>query len=273
MVGINQNVNATLLIPRLEMAMESFLPELKGLSKKIRKGRSPYAGSQRGWGLQFGDLRERILSDNLYQEALAVSKKRTIMSEMNRMNIYLLIRFYIRDLSFGHIVEYGSYLGGSAIFMAYLAKKLYPGMKVFALDTYEGMPPTDKAVDMHNKGDFSKISFDELRAYVKDLNLDNLILVKGLFEDTNGAVMAAARQVRLAHIDCDIASAVQYAYEGVKAFMVDGGYLVFDDATVSSCIGATEVVEDILIRRDGLNSEQIWPHFVFRSSNVSGYVP
>ena len=43
-----------------------------------------------------------------------------------------------------------------------------------------------------------------------------------------------------------------------------GGYVVFDDATVSSCIGATEAVEDLLIRRDGLNSEQIYPHFVFR---------
>jgi hypothetical protein len=273
LVGINKEIEATFLTPRMEMAMESFLPEFKGLGKEIRKGRSPYAGSQRGWGLQFGDLRERILSDDLYQEALAVSLGRTIMSEMNRMNIYLLIRFYICDIAFGHIVEYGSYLGGSAIFMAYVAKKLYPGMKVFALDTYEGMPPTNKAVDMHNKGDFSNVSFDELRAYVKDLNLDNLILVKGLFEDTNGVVMAAAQHVRLAHIDCDIASAVKFAYEGVKAFMVDGGYFVFDDATVSSCIGATEVVEDFLIRRDGLNSEQIWPHFVFRNFNVSGSVP
>lgn len=43
------------------------------------------------------------------------------------------------------------------------------------------------------------------------------------------------------------------------------GYLVFDDATVSSYICATKVVEEVLFRRDGLNSEQIWPHFVFRS--------
>ncbi len=47
--------------------------------------------------------------------------------------------------------------------------------------------------------------------------------------------------------------------------MVEGGYIVFDDATLSSCLGATEVVEDLVIRRDGLNSEQIFPHFVFRS--------
>jgi len=79
--------------------------------------------------------------------------------------------------------------------------------------------------------------------------------------------MEQAGKISLAHIDCDIAPAVKYSYEGVRPFMVDGGYMVFDDATVSSCIGATEVVEDLLIRRDGLNSEQIWPHFVFRAFN------
>ena len=35
--------------------------------------------------------------------------------------------------------------------------------------------------------------------------------------------------------------------------MVNGGYVVFDDAAVSSCLGATEAVEDLVIRRDGLN--------------------
>ena len=50
--------------------------------------------------------------------------------------------------------------------------------------------------------------------------------------------------------------------------MVPGGYLAFDDATVSSCLGATEAVESLLIRRDGLNAEQIWPHFVFRAPSA-----
>ena len=192
------------------------------------------------------------------------------MSEENRMNIYLLLRFFLGKIPFGHIVEYGSYRGGSAIFMAYIVKKLYPGMKVFALDSFEGMPPTDKNVDAHNAGDFSDTGLDDLQARVDELKLSNMVLVKGFFENTNDGVMAQAGKISLAHIDCDIAPAVKYSYEGVKPFMVEGGYIVFDDATVSSCIGATEVVEDLLIRRDGLNSEQIWPHFVFRAFNQRG---
>ena len=246
-------------------AMYSYLPEMNGMFKGMRHGRNVYEGYQRGWGLQCGDLRSKVQTDPLYKEAFAVASDRTIMSEENRMNIFLLMRFFLGKIPFGHIVEYGSYRGGNAIFMAYVAQRLYPGMKVFALDTFEGMPQTDKNVDAHDVGNFSDVDLQKLQRRVDDLKLDNLLLVKGLFEDTNDSVMKQAGKISLAHIDCDIASAVKFSYEGVKPFMVDGGYIVFDDATVSSCIGATEVVEDLLIRRDGLNSEQIWPHFVFRA--------
>jgi len=244
--------------------VERYLPELHGISQLVRNGRNVYEGYQRGWGLQFGGLRDKVLKDPLYREAFAAAKDRTIMSEENRMNLFLLMRFFLDRIPFGHIVEYGSYRGGSAIFMAYVARALYPDMQVFALDSFEGMPQTDKNVDAHNAGDFSDVDFNKLKARVAELGLNNLTLVKGLFENTNASVMARAGKVSLAHIDCDIQPAVRCSYEGVKPFMVDGGYVVFDDATVSSCIGATEIVEDLLIRRDGFNSEQIWPHFVFR---------
>jgi hypothetical protein len=32
-----------------------------------------------------------------------------------------------------------------------------------------------------------------------------------------------------------------------------------------TCLGAIEAVEDLLIRRDSLNAEQVWPHLVFRA--------
>lgn len=47
--------------------------------------------------------------------------------------------------------------------------------------------------------------------------------------------------------------------------MVQGGYIVLDDALYSSCLGATEVVEELMIRRDGLPSEQVYPRDVFRA--------
>lgn len=245
--------------------MQSYLPELQGLAKGLRKGRNVYEGYQRGWGLQFGGLREKVVGDPLYQEAMTFATGRTIMADDNRMNIFLILRFFVGGLEKGHIIEFGSYLGGNALFMAHVARALHPGMKVFAMDSFEGMPPPDKNVDAHSKGDFSGVNLDELRSFAAKSGLHNLEFVKGYFEDTTTDVLAKAGRIALAHIDCDILPSVQYSYEAVKSHMVDGGYLVFDDATVSSCIGATEAVEDLLIRRDGLNSEQIYPHYVFRS--------
>ena len=98
--------------------MESYLPDLPGLSTGARRGRNVYEGYQRGWGLQFADLAQKILADPLYRDAYAVAADRTIMSETNRMNIYLIMRFFLSRIPTGHVVEYGSYRGGSAIFMA-----------------------------------------------------------------------------------------------------------------------------------------------------------
>lgn len=245
--------------------METYLPELTGLRQGIRQGRNVYEGYQRGWGLQFANLREKVLEDSLYREALKLAKGRTILAEFNRMNIFLILKYFLPRIEPGHIIEFGSYLGGNAIFMAYVADKIAPGTQVYAMDSFEGMPDTNKDVDAHNKGDFSNVNFEELQSYIDKIGIKNLELCKGYFENTTEEVLHRAKKIALAHIDCDIQPSVEYSYEVVKPFMVDGGYLVLDDATVSSCIGATEVVEDLMIRRDGMNSEQIFPHFVFRS--------
>jgi hypothetical protein len=231
----------------------------------FRSGRSVRDGHFRGVGLQFGELRSLIYDDPLYKDALALAGVRTIQSELNRMNLYLLLKYYVSRLGWGHVVEFGSYKGGSAIFMAKVCSVLYPGMKVFAFDTFSGMPSTDSSIDAHRAGDFKDVDFNELESYISAIGLDNLVLVPGLFEESVPKTFHDISAIRLAHIDCDIRSAVEYSYNASRERIVAGGYYVFDDALFSSCLGATEAVEDCCIRRDGLNSEQIFPHFVFRA--------
>jgi predicted O-methyltransferase YrrM len=245
---------------------DEYLPRFDGVPEGFRHGRNVREGYVRGWGLQYGDLRERVRADPLYREALEVASGRTVVAEDNRMNIFLILKFFLPKLAPGNIVEFGSYRGGNALFMAYVAARLLPGVRVYALDTFAGMPETDHDVDAHRAGDFADVDLPELRRFAQSRRLDNVEFVQGLFEDTAPALLRRAGPVALAHIDCDIRSAVVTSYECVKPYMVPGGYIVFDDATVSSCIGATEAVEELLVRRDGLNSEQIFPHFVFRAA-------
>ena len=241
----------------------SDLPE-PSVENTVRKGRNLYEGYQRGIGLGFSNLGARIAGDPDFRQARALAGGRTIVGEANLANIFLLMKFFLPRLPFGHIVEFGSYKGGSAIFMASLADKFLPGVHVIGLDTFVGMPATDRAVDVHQPGGFADVDLTELCEYVDAIGLVNLTFVQGYFEQTAIAALEQQGSVALCHIDCDIRSAVEYAYDTTRPHMVPGGYWVFDDPFIADCAGAAEAVEDLLIRRDGLNSEQLYPHYVFR---------
>jgi hypothetical protein len=230
-----------------------------------QRGRNIRAGYQRGWGLQFGDLIGEIHQDPLYAKAVKLARNRTVVSEQNRMNIYLILRFGFEGLPPGHIVEFGTYRGGNALFMAAVCKELHPEMKIYAFDTFEGMPVTDPSRDAHRAGDFKDAGYNELVEVIGREKLDNLVLVRGLFEDTAPNALKDIGNVRLNHIDCDIYSAVKYSYDISRDHMVDGGYWVFDDSLYSSCIGAMDAVEETLIQRDRRFAEQVYPHLVYRN--------
>lgn len=240
------------------------LPPFKEASTLLR-GRNVRAGYQRGWGLQFGNLHGQVLKDELYRHAFDRAKTRTVVSEWNRMNIYLILRYGFEGLAPGHLLEFGAYKGGNAIFMAEVCKALHPGTKVYAFDTFAGMPPVDTSRDAHRSGDFADTGYEELQDVIVRLGLNNLELVRGTFEETATAALQKIGTVRFVHVDCDIYSAVAYSYGVTGPYMVEGGYWVFDDALYSSCIGAMEAIEEVVIQRDGRFAEQSWPHLVYRN--------
>ncbi|MGO8950816.1 MAG: CmcI family methyltransferase [Ktedonobacterales bacterium] len=246
------------------MSLEEFLEQYSRVSAEPRLGRNMRDGYARGHGLRFGGLPDLIRSEPDYQEARSLAEGRTLLPDDRLMNLYLLIRFYIPKLKPGHIIEFGCYKGGSAVFMASLAQRYLPDTRVFGLDTFAGMPETDRKVDWHEPGNFQDTDLASLNTYIRSNGLTNLMFVKGLFEDTAEAVLRGAGSIVLAHIDCDIQSAVTYSWDSVKPHMVPGGYVAFDDATEASCLGATEAVERELIQKSGLCSEQIYPHYLFR---------
>jgi predicted O-methyltransferase YrrM len=247
------------------MQSDNYLPVITGIPPGFRKGRSVLDGYTRGWGLEFGDLKSKIIEDPLYLRCLKLAIGRTIQDEVRRMNIFLILKYYLTGLPAGNIIEFGCYRGGSCIFMAAVCAALGIQATVYGLDTFAGMPTTDKTIDAHNTGDFQETNLSELREYTRSAGLRNVEFVPGPFEQTAPSLLSRIAPITVAHIDCDIRSSVAYSYETVMPYMAPGGYIIFDDAQTSSCLGATEAVEDLLIRRDGLSSEQVYPHYVFRA--------
>lgn len=234
------------------------------MADEITGGRSLHDGYQRGCGLAHSNMPDAIAADPLYRAAVEASGGWSIMVGLKRMDLFLILTRFLGRLDCQDIIEFGSYRGGNALFMAWILRELYPQAKVYACDTYAGMPQTDLTRDAHYAGDFADTSQADLEARRDALGLTNLIVVRGRFEETFPAIAASGARFGLAHIDCDIYSAVKYAQEEVWPHMTKGGYVVYDDADAPTCIGATEAVEELIMDRR-IHAEQVWPHWVFRA--------
>ena len=239
------------------------LPE-SDVAPGVSHGRVALDGYRRGMAVEFHQLADQLQHDELWHAALDAMGGRSIVQPGRLLNLYLILTLYWRPLQGSDIVEFGSYRGGSALFMAAVMREVDAMARVHALDSFAGMPTCDAAIDAHHGGDFADADLEGLLRRRDALQLDNLFIHQGLFEDTFPGVAAASPGFGLAHIDADIYSACRYAAEAVWPHMRRGGYVVFDDATTASCIGATQVVEE-LIRSRGIHSEQVSPHVVFRA--------
>ncbi len=267
--------------------MKSFLPKIKMLEKvsygpvlnevltelhcdvpaSLHNGRNVVAGTARGWGLQFGGLERALEDDPLYQESFRLVEKKLLLHPMYLKNLFMLLKYGIKNKG-GDMIEFGSYRCGTAIFLAKVAQGLGYTGKIYALDTFEGIPKTNEKVDFHLKGDFKSPDFKLLTDNICNLGLKNLVLVKGLFEETLPVLLPMMQKVVLAHIDCDVEASTRYAVLSIEKKMHAQGYMVVDDVSNPACLGVMQAVEETLCKR-GFHAEQAWPHFVYRIPKLS----
>lgn len=240
------------------------LPGTK-ITPGVTFGRVLADGYRRGLGLQYGGISDVLAQDWLYQKAVANGSVRSVVTPLRREDLFLVMTHFFEQLDSKNIIEFGSYRGGNAIFMATIAQELYPEAKIYALDTYAGMPATDDGIDAAGAGIFiPEGGVSEIRAYAKALGLTNIEFVEGLFEDTLPGLLASGLKFGMAHIDADIYSACKYVQDAIWPALVPGGYLIYDDALDSACMGAMHAVEDLVIEK-GIRTEQVFPHVVFRA--------
>lgn len=257
------------------MGQPALLAQIETLSLRpwqVHLGRAIRLGHVRGWGIEYGSLKDEIQAQPEFVEAMTLARTRgSLLTPAKLMNLYLLIRFGLPQLEQGDIVEFGSYKGGSAIFMASLLRSFGSRAKVYALDTYAGMPETDALRDLHRKGDFIDTSLDEFRAEIAKQKLGDFVEpVQGVFDATfDGLMQRSGGRIALAHVDCDIYEGVRYAINASKPHMVNEGYIVFDDPLHGSCLGAMQAIEETLLHEDRLFAEQMYPHPVYRYPPVA----
>lgn len=199
-------------------------------------------------------------NEELWRKALTAGR-RSLCAGDKLANILYIIRDQLGDLASQNIVEFGSYHGGSALFMATLLRELHGDARMYALDTFTGMPATSPIHDRPRVGQFSDADLDGFKASRDGLGLTNLHIVQGLLQDTFPTVDEA--HFGLVHIDVDIYPSVKWAQAEPWKRLVPGGYLIYDDAEYPSCLGATHAAQEFSWEHR-LLAEQVWPHWVYR---------
>ena len=173
-----------------------------------------------------------------------LAKSRTLVSPDRCWVIYSLCRQAL--FLDGDIWECGVYKGGTAAMLAQIVHDGSPTKRLHLFDTFEGMPETDHANDLHRKGDFSDTTLTGVKSYVKQNDI--AVYHQGFIPDTFRGLESS--RIALAHIDVDIRQSVTDCCDFIFPRLSVGGFLVFDDYGFPSCPGARQAVDTYFTGRE-----------------------
>ncbi len=148
----------------------------------------------------------------------------------------------------GNLIETGVWRGGCCILMQGALTVLgETHRKVFVADSFEGLPKPDAAKytadagDQHHTFEQLAVSLEEVRANFAKYNLlaDNVVFVKGFFEDTLPTLDTGPLAVL--RLDGDMYGSTMVALEHLYPKLSPGGYLIVDDyGAVPGCRRAVD---------------------------------
>ena len=125
------------------------------------------------------------------------------------------------DLSLGHIVEFGVFVGTTINILA----DLYAPRTVWGFDSFEGLPEPWQTRDDRAPIPQGTFKLDQLPAV-----RPNVVLAKGWFHDSLPAwTSLIPGNVSLVHIDCDLYSSAKTVLTLLQPRIVVGTVIVFDE--------------------------------------------
>lgn len=126
----------------------------------------------------------------------------------------------------GVVAEFGTYKGGTTMFLSRVAERLGVDWRIITFDTFEGFPPRRSPFDMYDHPD---CEFDDLASVKGYLGGRNIEIVPGDIVDTCRRLQG--EDVVLTFVDTDNFSPATAVVDVVRERTVVGGAIVFDHYT------------------------------------------
>ena len=143
----------------------------------------------------------------------------------------------------GNLYEAGVYKGGTAIILRHVMLNAAAASerKILRLfDTFEGMPDTDAARDLHKSGDFRDT---DIEAVMRIVGTDEYIAYhQGFIPDTFSSL--EGDRICFAHVDVDIYQSILDTCAFVYPRLSASGFMLFDDYGFPTCPGARQAVDE-----------------------------
>jgi len=186
--------------------------------------------------LNLNSLKAELVGD--WKNALSTSAETTALTLIGPKlldEFQSLIEHVVEEDIPGDIVETGVWRGGACIWAAAVLKELGSDKRVYACDSYEGLPPVSSPKETVDYADAVslRVSLEEVEANFKKYDLLNRVtFVKGWFKDTMPTLNIPVSILRL---DGDMYEStddvLRYMYDRVSP----GGFVIVDDYHLPSC--------------------------------------
>lgn len=166
----------------------------------------------------------------------------TMVSHKRLDNLRELIQQIVNEQIEGDFIETGVWRGGASIFMKAVLYTLGSNKKIFVCDSFQGFPKSsnilDDEFDFLNDRRFA-VSLDEVKGNFEKYDLldENVIFVKGWFADTLSTLQGPFSLLRL---DGDLFSSTNDALRALYPKLIDGGFCIIDDYSLSPCKAAVD---------------------------------
>jgi len=154
----------------------------------------------------------------------------------------------------GDFVETGVWRGGCCILMrGILAANAIKDRKVYAIDSFDGLPPPnphefshDKGLDLHLHRELA-VTLEQVKDNFSRYGLldEQIIFVKGLFQDTLPSLDAGP--FALIRLDGDLYESTYVALNALYPKLSPGGFVVIDDyGAVPACRAAVSDYQTLM---------------------------
>lgn len=168
----------------------------------------------------------------------------TLVDKIRLFNLWHMVKETAK-LGAGDVIEVGAWRGGSGCLMAKSAA-LYGTSKdrVYLCDTFSGVVKAGKNDDYYVGGEHADTSQDIVVSLAKELDLDNISILKGIFPEDTGRYVQE-KKFRLAHVDVDVYKSAKDIVDFLWEQMLPMSIIVFDDYGFESCGGIRKYLDEV----------------------------